>query len=130
MAGDVDGVRAATPEDTARIAHLTNEAFVVGSGRRLEADGVDITGRFVLAADDRVDATAWAMDVPQWMYGRSVPARAVAGVAVASDRRGTGAGRRLMSEVLRRSAADGAALMTLYPSLLGFYRRQGFEIAG
>lgn len=130
MAGTYGTIRLAESADAQRLADLLNEAFVLPSGPGIDAEALTLTDRWVLDGDTRIDATAWAMNVPQWFNGRTVASRAIAGVAVASDRRGIGAGRALMSQVLERSAAAGAALATLFPSTIGFYRTLGFEIAG
>lgn len=123
-------IRPAEPADAHRVGALLTEAFVVPPDTAVDPDTIDMRGRWVLDGDEHIDATAWAMGCGQWFGGRQATSRAVAGVAVASDRRGVGAGRALMTELVRRAARDGAAVMTLYPSTIGFYRSLGFEIAG
>lgn len=129
MPGHESGLRAAQADDRERLAALLTEAFAVGPAREDNTE-LDLSDRFVLAIDGVVVATALSVRCGQWFGGRSVPASAVGAVAVASDRRGTGAGRRLMTDLMTHDADAGAALMTLYPSTVGFYRSLGFATAG
>jgi len=130
MARPYGAIRAAQAADTDRVVALLNEAFTVPPTPGMSPDDLDLRGCWVLDGAYRVDATATTMDVPQWINGHAVASRAIAGVAVASDRRGDGAGRALMTQVLTRCAEEGAAIASLYPTTIGFYRSLGFDVAG
>jgi predicted acetyltransferase len=66
----------------------------------------------------------------QWFGGRSVPTIGLAGVGMTPERRGEGAGGAMMRAAIRAMRARGAALSTLYPSTVPFYRKLGYERAG
>lgn len=78
----------------------------------------------------RLVATVTAWDFGQWFGHREVPMGAVTGVAVAPDRRGSGAGGAAMRALLPAMRELGFAVSTLYPSTTSFYRGMGWEIAG
>jgi len=59
-----------------------------------------------------------------------LPCRGYGGVAVAPERRGTGVGRRLLTELLREARADGFPLSALYPASWSLYRKFGWDLAG
>jgi predicted acetyltransferase len=75
-------------------------------------------------------ASARYLDIRQWWRGRPVRAAAIAAVKVAPEERGRGAGRLLMTELLRLTAGRGFPLSVLYPSTTGLYRSVGYELAG
>lgn len=66
----------------------------------------------------------------QWFGGRSLPMIGLAGVAMTTERRGTGEGAAMMRAALREIRRRGAAISTLYPSTVPFYRKVGYERAG
>jgi predicted acetyltransferase len=66
----------------------------------------------------------------QWFGGRSIPTCGVAGVGMTVERRGTGEGADMMRAALREMRRRGAAISTLYPSTVPFYRKVGYERAG
>ncbi|MGH3443094.1 MAG: GNAT family N-acetyltransferase [Nitriliruptorales bacterium] len=78
----------------------------------------------------RLVATVTAWEFGQWFGRREVPMGAVTGVAVAPDRRGSGAGGAAMRALLPAMRELGFAVSTLYPSTARFYRGMGWEIAG
>lgn len=79
-------------------------------------------GRLVGKAMDREQA--------HWFGGRLVPASGVAGVAVIPEARGSGVGRRLLTQLLAGARERGAAISTLFPTTALPYRRRGWEIVG
>jgi predicted acetyltransferase len=88
-------------------------------------------GRHVGGFDgDRMIATGVLYDMTQWWYGRAVSTAGVSGITVAPEERGRGVGRRLMTDLLERSAAFGHAVSTLYPATTSLYRSVGWEHAG
>jgi predicted acetyltransferase len=66
----------------------------------------------------------------QWWHGRSMPMAGVAGVKVAPEDRGRGAGRALMAVVLEEIARRGFGVSVLFPSTAPLYRAGGWEVAG
>jgi predicted acetyltransferase len=78
----------------------------------------------------RLIGAARFYDMRQWWRGRSLPMAGVAGVKVAPEARGLGAGRALMTELLRGMAERGYVLSTLYPATAQLYRSLGWEMAG
>src|ERR1041384_5381049 len=66
----------------------------------------------------------------QFFGGRSVRMVGIAGVSSAPERRGRGAGVRLMREMLAELHAAGVPLSGLYPATQPIYRRAGYEWAG
>ena len=94
-------------------------ASVVAAGRCLGAfDG------------DRLIGTALYHDMRQWWHGRAVPMAGVAGVKVAPEYRGRGAGRALMTALAELMTEHGYPLSALYPATMTIYRSLGWEIAG
>lgn len=112
---------------------LRNQAFGVRREQRdPDRPGRDPETDVVLGAFDggRLVGTATAFATGQWFGQRSVPTGGVAGVATAPDVRGSGAGGRLMLDLLGEMRERGLALATLYPATTAFYRRLGWEAAG
>ena len=66
----------------------------------------------------------------QWFCGRAVPMTGVAGVAVATEARAQGVGKKLMTGFLQELHEENVPLSTLYASTTGFYRGLGYERAG
>ena len=96
--------------------------------RWLEASPVDDLR--VLRAGAETLACLRLIPMGQFFGGRSVPMLGVAGVAVAPEHRGKGAGARLMRAAVRETRERGIALSTLYPAALELYRGVGYERAG
>ena len=85
-----------------------------------------------LCAFDRGRLVATTRDIPmqQWFGGRPVGAAGIAAVATVPEARGTGVGDRLMRELLRQARDRGAAVTSLFPATVPFYRRLGYEYGG
>lgn len=66
----------------------------------------------------------------QWFGGRSLPMGGISLVGVAPEQRGRGAGRRLMTAVVREMKEAGTPISVLYPAKQTLYRRAGYELAG
>src|SRR5215468_3732699 len=100
--------------------------------RRLQSlPGHMATGRSLGAFAGRQPvAGASFHDMRQWWRGRPVPMAGVAGVMVAPEYRGRGAGRRLMTALLDEIAARGYPLSALFPATMPLYRSLGWELAG
>jgi predicted acetyltransferase len=79
---------------------------------------------------DLLIGTALYHDMRQWWYGRAVPMAGVAGVKVAPEYRGQGAGRALMTALAALMAERGYPLSVLFPATMPMYRSLGWEIAG
>ncbi|WUI03718.1 GNAT family N-acetyltransferase [Spirillospora sp. NBC_00431] len=75
-------------------------------------------------------AAGTLFDMTQWWHGRAVSMAGVSAVSVAPERRGQGAGRRLMTGLLERCAGFGHAVSMLYPATTTLYRSLGWEHAG
>lgn len=86
----------------------------------------------VLVARDRAGLVGGMILVPmgQFFGGSSVPMIGLAGVGIAPERRGGGAGAAMMVEAIRTMRGRGAAISTLFPSTVPFYHRAGYERAG
>ncbi len=82
----------------------------------------DARGRLVGKATD--------LGHEQWWGGRRVPTADVGGVAVATEARGAGVGRLLLTTLLERARERGAAVSALYPTVSAVYRSLGWEVAG
>jgi predicted acetyltransferase len=88
-------------------------------------------GRCLGAFDgDRLAGTALYHDMRQWWRGRAVRMAGVAGVKVAPEYRGQGAGRALMTALVEEMAERGYPISALYPATMPIYRSLGWEIAG
>jgi predicted acetyltransferase len=89
------------------------------------------SGRCLGAFDgDLLVGTALYHDMRQWWYGRAVPMAGVAGVKVAPEYRGQGAGRALMTALTALMTERGYPLAVLFPATMTIYRSLGWEIAG
>ncbi len=94
-------------------------------------ESVVAAGRCLGAFDgDRLIGTALYHDMRQWWHGRAVPMAGVAGVKVAPEYRGRGAGRALMTALAELMTEHGYPLSALYPATMTIYRSLGWEIAG
>jgi predicted acetyltransferase len=104
----------------------TDEAMV-----QPRIEPVVAAGRCLGAFDgDRLVGTALYHDMRQWWHGRAVPMAGVAGVKVAPEYRGQGAGRALMTALAELMTEHGYPLSALYPATMTIYRSLGWEIAG
>jgi predicted acetyltransferase len=119
-------VRRADAGDYDRVAELRDEAFrkPMHSAAWLRGDG------YVLVEGGRIEATVLAETMGQFFGGRAVPVAAVSGVAVDTRVRGLGYSTAIMREAFADLRQRGIVLSTLYPSIVGTYRRAGYEIAG
>ena len=94
-------------------------------------ESVVAAGRCLGAFDgDRLIGTALYHDMRQWWHGRAVRMAGVAGVKVAPEYRGRGAGRALMTALAELMTEHGYPLSALYPATMTIYRSLGWEIAG
>jgi hypothetical protein len=66
----------------------------------------------------------------QWWHGRSMPMAGVAGVKVAPEERGRGAGTAMMTALLGQIGYRGFPVSVLFPTTAPLYRAAGWEIAG
>ncbi|WP_026415038.1 GNAT family N-acetyltransferase [Actinomadura oligospora] len=94
-------------------------ASVMAAGRQL--GGFD---------GDRLVSTARVLKFRQWWAGRAVPMGGLAGVTVAPEDRGRGAGRAIVTAALQRAVELGDALSALHPATTTLYRGLGWEHAG
>jgi predicted acetyltransferase len=111
---------------TMRAFGPVDEALVVASNEPVVTDGRGL-GAF---DGDRLVGTALYHDMRQWWYGRAVPMAGVAGVKVAPEYRGQGAGRALMTALVDLMTMRGYPLAVLFPATMAIYRSLGWEIAG
>lgn len=88
-------------------------------------------GRGLGAFDDgRLVGSALFHDLRQWWLGRAIPVAGVAGVKVAPELRGRGAGRALMTALTELMISRGYPLTVLYAATMPIYRQLGWEAAG
>lgn len=84
----------------------------------------------VYRAGEEVLGGVLLVPMAQWFGGRSVPMIGLSGVGMTPERRGAGEGHAMMRAALREMRRRGAAISTLYPSTVPFYRKVGYERAG
>jgi predicted acetyltransferase len=118
-------IRPYQSDDFEQVTAIRREAFR-GASRNADWE----RGGWVLAEGGRIEAIALVERARQWFGGRVAPCAQVRSVAVVPWARGRGRSRRLLTEILLWLRQDGAAVSTLYPTLLAPYRRVGYEVAG
>ena len=119
--------------DRDQYADLTVRSFGPSGEAMIQPsiEPVVAAGRCLGAFDgDRLVGTALYHDMRQWWHGRAVRMAGVAGVKVAPEYRGQGAGRALMTALVELMAERGYPLSVLYPATMTIYRSLGWEIAG
>ncbi|HEX9766274.1 MAG TPA: GNAT family N-acetyltransferase [Nitriliruptorales bacterium] len=125
-------IRAITPDEREAGRQLRVMAF--GSTTFEEPDPNDHYApnerRIGAFLDDRMIVHTAAWPFRQWWLGRPVPMAGIGGVASAPDVRGRGYGRLAMRGLVDACLELGDVVSTLYPSLPGFYRGLGWEVAG
>lgn len=124
--------RTMTDPDLPRVYQMLSQAFgmpVDHSERWVTASGRD-RFRVVSRAGEAPSGCLLIADIGQHFGGRAVSMEGVAGVAVAPEERGRGAGVFMMREMLIDMHRRGVALSTLYPATQVLYRRVGYEQAG
>lgn len=84
----------------------------------------------VLRQAGKVVACLLLVPMGQFFGGRRVATNGVVAVAVAPERRGTGAATALMNAAMGELLEGGCALSTLYATSRSLYRKSGFEPAG
>jgi predicted acetyltransferase len=116
--------------DRDQYADLTMRSFGP-SGEATIQPSIVAAGQCLGAFDGgRLVGTALYHDMRQWWHGRAVRMAGVAGVKVAPEYRGQGAGRALMTALVELMAERGYPLSALYPATMTIYRSLGWEIAG
>ncbi len=127
-------IRPLTPGfDGEQYTDLTMRAFGPSGEATIQPsiEPIVAAGRCLGAFDgDRLVGTALYHDMRQWWRGRAVPMAGVAGVKVAPEYRGQGAGRALMTALVELMAERGYPISALYPATMTIYRSLGWEIAG
>lgn len=123
--------RQATDDDVDAFGRMSRVAFNVSQDwvERLR-DRFRSERAMVATAGGEVVATAQAFAIDQWFGGRPVPTAGIATVTTDPLYRGIGIGHEVMRRILERERDRGRPLATLYPAVVGFYRRMGFEFAG
>ncbi len=127
----MDTLRTATGADREALASLLSHAFAFEP--ELSVPWFERAGHDHVWAFDVDGALAGGLIVipmGQHFGGRAVPMTGIAGVGVAPEFRGRGAGTRMMREAVRALHREGAALSTLYPATVPLYERAGWARAG
>ncbi|YAL84684.1 GNAT family N-acetyltransferase [Dermacoccaceae bacterium W4C1] len=125
-------IRPATEADASALERLGTEAF--GHPPRQSPAPVNAPGRHTLLADAGTEADAdpvgcvVTLDFESWFWGRRVPTAGVASVKIATEHRGEGLLRPLLTRALQERHAEGAVLSTLFPTAPGIYRSLGYEV--
>ena len=118
--------------DHSQIIRLESEAFGVGDEAcqhwLQRGDGKGWRG--IKNSQGLMQGALVRIPMAQWFCGRAVPMTGVAGVAVATEARGQGVGKKLMTGFLQELYEENVPLSTLYASTTGFYRGLGYERAG
>jgi predicted acetyltransferase len=112
--------------------HIRHEVEAFGGKAELwlkQLDELQDGIRIVTRDDDYVAGLSMFGD-GQWYYGRRIPTWAIGGLTTAPPFRGEGAGKLLLTGMLREARAAGVPLSVLYASTPTFYRKCGFEPAG
>jgi predicted acetyltransferase len=125
-------VRPLTPDDDPAAFDLGAIAFGYSDRSRPEGWTSNSPGRHTLGVFDDGVLVAKAVDREQghWFGGRAVPACGVAGVAVATERRGAGLARIVLTRLLATARERGAVISTLFPTTPVPYRQLGWEESG
>ncbi len=125
-------VRRLTPDDQPAAWDLAALAFGYADRTRPDSWTSDTPGRHTWGVFDDGVLVAKAVDREQghWFGGRSVPACGVAGVAVATERRGEGLARIVLTRLLAGARERGAVVSTLFPTTPVPYRQLGWEECG
>jgi predicted acetyltransferase len=110
-------IRAFGQEDPAAIWSRTEPTIADGRGLGAFEDG-------------RLAGSALFHDLRQWWLGQAIPVAGVAGVKVAPELRGRGAGRALMTALTELMISRGYPLTVLYAATQPIYRQLGWELAG
>jgi len=123
-------LRPACDADRARISELAGEAFAHADQPLADPEALALEDRYVVEVGGVVVASLTASSCGQWFGGRSVSARGLRGVCVASEHRGSGIGTVMLTQLLQGLATSDVGVSSLYPSLVGPYRKAGYEVAG
>ncbi len=124
----------ATREQTIEHCHVAAQTFGEDAQRFLdEVDQYEqrsIEQTDVVACNGAVAAGMYTLPTGQFFGGKVIACAAVAGVAVAPEHRGRGAGRALMLGHIQQCRQRNTPVSALYASTPTFYRKVGYEPAG
>ena len=137
MPDPTPSLRVATEADIPALASLWTEAFP-GSRSSEERErelhqGMalgEIEDCRLLEMDGRLAAALRAYRLEVHFRGRRYPTLGLAGVAVASDFRRRGLGRKICVDALCEAHRRGTALSLLFPFRASFYTSLGYVLAG
>lgn len=84
----------------------------------------------ILRQGDKIIAGLAIYQMGQWFGGQNVPLAGIAAVGVASEARGKGAARELLTETIKEQYRSQTAISALYPATQTLYRQVGYEQGG
>jgi predicted acetyltransferase len=132
-------LRSAQADDLEQIVNLDRLAFApLRPNSEIQQDwypqGLSLKGRQpFLAVDDLTGSsvgTYTRLDLQIFLEGQEFPARGLAGVAVAPERRGQRIAQWMLEQELIELKSQQIPLSMLYPFQHGFYRRMGWAWVG
>jgi predicted acetyltransferase len=122
-----------TEADVPALARILSHAFAgprEGSAEWARKAGLENLRCLRPAGGGEPPATLLRIPMGMYFGGRGVPMVGIAGVGVAPEARGRGAGAALMRAAVQEMGEEGVALSGLYPATQPLYRRVGYEQAG
>lgn len=124
-------IRTPTEEDRDQIARVLSTSLNTPVDRALSRKHrYPLDDMRCAYEDERVVATAGEFRFAQWFGGRSLPTSGIWGVATLPEHRGSGLASACVRSLLDAARERGDALTSLFPAVLGPYRKLGYELAG
>ncbi|MGH9348122.1 MAG: GNAT family N-acetyltransferase [Vicinamibacterales bacterium] len=123
-------VRRLEDGDRERFPAMIAQAFILPPHRFEQDRQIPAEQGRLLIYNGELAASLRCERVGQFFGPSPIPTAALSAVQVLPEYRGRGLGKVLFREVLEELQTSGAAVATLFPTNVGFYRSVGFEVAG